>query len=108
CLNAGNGVDAPEDLLEVCALLLDFGFVISRVVVVDADGCGGRWLEAEIDVEDVKETAEEEACSYDEDAGEGYFGDDEGGTEALVFAAVAHTGAGVFEGFLDVDAGHFE
>ena len=29
CLYTGNGVDAAEYLLEVCALLLDFGFVIS-------------------------------------------------------------------------------
>ena len=72
------------------------------VIVVDADGGGGGWLEAEVDVEHVEETAEEQARADDEHAGEGNFGDDEDGTEALVFAAVAHSGAGVFEGFLEL------
>ena len=73
------------------------------------DGCGGGWLEAEIDVEDVHEATQKKACADSRYAGESDLGDDEGGAKTLVLSAVAHAGAGVFEGFLQiVGGGHFD
>ena len=40
------------------------------------------WLEAEVDVEDAEEAAQEQAGADEEDAGEGDLRDDESGAEA--------------------------
>ena len=81
--------------------------VSTRRGVVEEDGGGAGWLEAEVDVEDAEEAAQEQAGADEEDAGEGDFGDDEGGAEALVFAAVAGAGAGILERVLQIAAGRF-
>jgi hypothetical protein len=62
------------------------------VVGVERDGGGVSGLEAEVDVEDAEEAAQEEAGSDEENAGEGDLGDDEGAAEAG--GGVASGGAG--------------
>ena len=76
------------------------------VVVVDFDGGGALGLEAEVDVEDVEEAAQQQAGADEQHAGQSDFSDDENGADALVFAALAGAGTGVLEGFLQIAAGH--
>ena len=78
------------------------------VVVVDLDGGGALGLEAEIDIEDVEEAAQQQARADQQHASQRYLGDDEDGAEAVVFAALSGAGAGVFERFLQIAAGHAE
>ena len=61
----------------------------SGVVVCDIDGRGVFGLEAEVDIENMEETAQEEASADEQDAGEGDLGYNENGAGALVFAALA-------------------
>src|SRR5579862_1203478 len=107
--DAGEGADASEDLLENYAALDLAGFVGgSAVVVIDFDGCGVLGLKAEVHIEDVEEAAEEQAGADEQHAGQGDFGNDEGGAEAFVFTALARAGAGILESVLKVAAGHAE
>src|ERR1019366_401918 len=98
CLNAGDCAYAGEDLLEDCRALLDTGGGSrSAVVVFNLDRGGALGLEAEVDVEDVEETAQQKASSDEEHAGECDFRDDKDGADALVLAALTGAEAGVLE-----------
>ena len=76
------------------------------VVVIDFDGGSAFGLEAEVDIEHVHKAAQEQACADEEHAGEGDFGDDKDGADALMLAALAGAGAGVFEGLMQIATGH--
>ena len=78
----------------------------SVVVVVDLDGGGVFRLESQIDVEDLHEAAQQQARADEQHAGQSHFSDDEDGAEALMLAALAGAGAGVFERLLQIAAGH--
>ena len=78
----------------------------SAVVVVDLDGGGVFGLEAEIDIEDMEEAAQQQARADQQHAGESNLGDDENGADALVLAALARAEAGVLERLLQIAGGH--
>ena len=85
----------------------DFGSVSSRSGVVECDGGGAGGLEAEVDVEDAEEAAQEQARADEEDAGEGDLRDDEGSAEAAVRGRRWCCGR-IFERVLDVAAGDIQ
>ena len=104
CSTPGNARDACDHVLEDRGAL---GIIAAAVVEVDFDGGGVGGLEAEVDVEDAQEAAQEQAGADEQDAGECDFGDDERGAEAVVPPAVAGAvTSAVLERFLQVAAGH--
>ncbi len=100
--------DAAEDVVEIGIPAGDGGFrhVFPQKLAwhVDAHGGGPGGLEAEVDVEDAEETADEESGSNEQDAGEGDFGDDEDGPEEAVVGRIGCGAALFFEGFAHVSA----
>src|ERR1700679_4277931 len=56
----------------------------------------------------MQEATQKKTGTDEQHAGERYFGDDEGRAKAFMFAAVAHIWPCVFEGLLQIVAGHFE
>ncbi len=78
-LDAGDLLDAVEDLAVEGGVLAAVFDVPLGIVEEDGGGAGG--LEAEVDIEDAEEAAEEKAGADEEDAGEGDLRDDEGGAE---------------------------
>ena len=80
-LDAGDLLDAVDDLAVEGGVVGGGGSAETAWDVEDHGG-GAGGLEAEIDVEDAEEAAEEEAGADKEDAGEGDLGDDECGAEA--------------------------
>ncbi len=80
-LDAGDLLDAVDDLA-VEGGVFGGGGSTETAWDVEEHGGGAGGLEAEIDVEDAEEAAEEQAGADEEDAGEGDLGDDEGGAEA--------------------------
>ena len=64
---------------------------------VDLHGGGVAGLKAEVDIEDAKEAAQQQAGADEEDAGQGDLRDDQGGAEALMAAACGHACRVVFD-----------
>jgi hypothetical protein len=108
-LDAGYGLNTGEDLLEDVPAFL--GAQCAGLVVGDTGvkihfyGGGAVGLEAEFNIEDLHEAAQQEPGGDKQDAGERDLGDDEHGAEALVLAALAGASAGVFENLQQVTAG---
>jgi hypothetical protein len=107
--DAGYGLNTGEDLLEDVPAFLGAecaGLVVGDIgVIIHFYGGRAVGLEAQFNIEDLHEAAQQEPCSDQQDAGERDLGDDEDGAEALVLAALAGASAGVFENLQQVTAG---
>ena len=73
-LDSGNGSDAADDFLKSgAALIAAAGVVVVVYDVVRLDGGCVGGLEAEVDVHDLEEAAQQQASADEKDAGEGDF-----------------------------------
>ena len=80
----------------------------SAIVDFDLDGGHMRGLEAEIDVEQTQEAAQQQARADQQHTRQRHLGDHQRGSQALVAPALAHARTAVFQRLLQVAARNLE